>query len=66
MSTAARRTTKKDPRAVALGRKGGLANMRNLTKAQKSELGRRAVTIRWARAKAAGASGGSRRSEGRR
>jgi len=46
----------KNPHAVALGRlgglKGGKARTARLTAAQRSELARKAVLARWARAKA--------------
>jgi hypothetical protein len=46
---------KKDPAAVALGRKGGkkggLARAAKLTPAQRSESARKAVQARWAKAK---------------
>jgi hypothetical protein len=42
---------KKNPHAVALGRKGGKARAANLTKQQLSEQGRNAVLARWARTK---------------
>ena len=41
----------KDPNAVALGRKGGKARLQKLTSEQRSDIARRAVTARWARAK---------------
>jgi len=48
--------TQKNPHAVALGRrggkKGGKARMARLTAAERSELARRAIQIRWARQKA--------------
>jgi hypothetical protein len=40
---------KKDPAAVKLGRKGGLARAKKLTKERQSEIGRNAVMARWAR-----------------
>jgi hypothetical protein len=47
--------TQKNPHAVALGRKGGKkggkARMAQLTPAERSELARKAIRIRWARAK---------------
>jgi hypothetical protein len=47
---------KKDPAAVALGRKGGkkggLARAAKLTPAQRSESARKAVQARWAKSKA--------------
>lgn len=52
--------TQKNPHAVALGRKGGKkggkARMAKLTAAERSELARRAIRIRWARAKSKGES----------
>jgi len=46
----------KDPAAVALGRKGGKkggpARAANMTAKQRSESARKAVTARWAKAKA--------------
>jgi hypothetical protein len=39
----------KDPAAMELGAKGGRERARNLTKAERSESARRAVTIRWER-----------------
>ena len=48
----------KNPHAVALGRrggkKGGKARMARLTAAERSELARKAIRIRWARAKSKG------------
>lgn len=41
----------KDPNAVALGRKGGKARLQKLTPVQRSDLARKAVTVRWARTK---------------
>jgi hypothetical protein len=47
--------TQKNPHAVALGRKGGKkggkARMARLTTSERSELARRAIRIRWDRAK---------------
>lgn len=43
----ATRKQSKDPAAVALGRKGGKARARKLTKAELSEQGRKAVQVRW-------------------
>jgi hypothetical protein len=40
---------KKNPAAVALGRKGGKARAKALTKADRSEAARKAVQARWAR-----------------
>ena len=49
-------TTKKDPAAVALGRKGGLkgghARAANMSPEERSESARKAVLARWAKAKA--------------
>ena len=42
----------KDPNAVALGRKGGKARLRTMTPEQRQEIARKAVTARWAKAKA--------------
>ena len=47
-------TTKKkekDPNAVALGRKGGKARLHKLTPEQRSDIARKAVMARWARAR---------------
>jgi hypothetical protein len=41
----------KNPNAVALGRKGGKARLDKLTPAQRTEIARKAVTARWAKAK---------------
>jgi hypothetical protein len=41
----------KDPNAVALGRKGGKARLQKLTPEQRSDIARKAVMARWARAK---------------
>jgi hypothetical protein len=43
--------TRKNPHAVALGRKGGKARAASLTKEELSEQGRKAVTARWAKKK---------------
>jgi hypothetical protein len=40
----------KDPNAVAVGRKGGKARLQKLTPEQRSDIARRAVIARWARA----------------
>jgi len=40
---------KKNPHAVALGRKGGKARAAKLTKEELSQQGRKAVMARWAR-----------------
>jgi hypothetical protein len=42
---------KKNPHAVALGRKGGKARAATLTKQELSEQGRKAVLARWGRTK---------------
>jgi hypothetical protein len=39
---------KKNPHAVALGRKGGKARAANLSKEELSKQGRKAVMARWA------------------
>ncbi len=44
---------RKDPAAVALGRKGGKARIAKLSKEERRRLARLAVQTRWARAKAA-------------
>jgi hypothetical protein len=41
----------KDPNAVALGRKGGKARLQKLTPEQRTDIARKAVRARWARAK---------------
>jgi hypothetical protein len=43
----------KDPAAVALGKRGGLARSRTMTARQRSEAARHAVSARWAKAKRA-------------
>jgi hypothetical protein len=43
---------RKDPHAVALGRKGGVARKKTLTAEQRSEIARNAVKARWKKAKA--------------
>ena len=40
----------KDRAAVALGRKGGAARARKLTKKQRSEIAKKAATARWGKA----------------
>jgi hypothetical protein len=40
----------KDPAAVALGRKGGNARVKNQTPKQRSELARKAAKARWKKA----------------
>jgi hypothetical protein len=42
---------RKNPAAVALGRRGAKARMTKLTPEQRSEVARRAVEARWAKAK---------------
>ena len=48
---------KKNPHAVALSKlgahKGGLARAKNLTAEELSEIGRKAIAIRWAKYRAA-------------
>ncbi len=44
---------KKNPLAVALGKRGGLARARNLTKEEHVALARKAALARWSRARAA-------------
>jgi RNase P protein component len=46
----ARKKRKKDPAAVALGRKGGKATARNRTAEQRREAARHAIAARWAKA----------------
>ncbi len=41
----------KDPAAVRLGRKGGQARARRMTKEERSEASRKAALARWAKAK---------------
>jgi len=43
---------KKNPAAVALGRKGGKTRARKLTKEELSEQGRKAIQARWERYRA--------------
>jgi len=43
--------TRKNPHAVALGRKGGKARAAKLTKEELSQQGRAAVMARWSRRK---------------
>lgn len=47
----AKRAKRKDPAAVALGRKGGKARLTTMTASQRSELARAAVKARWDRHK---------------
>jgi hypothetical protein len=42
---------RKNPAAVALGRRGGQARAKNLTSEQRKEAARKAVQARWAKAK---------------
>lgn len=42
---------KKDPNAVALGRKGGRARMRGLTEEQLTALGKKGAAARWGKKK---------------
>jgi hypothetical protein len=48
-----KKSTKKNPAAVALGRKGGLATAKNLTRAERTAIGRKAARARWAKERAA-------------
>jgi hypothetical protein len=41
---------KKDPAAVALGRKGGKARLRTMTPKERSERAKQAATARWKKA----------------
>lgn len=43
---------RKDPLAVALGKRGGLARARNLTKEEHVALARKAALARWSRVRA--------------
>ena len=45
------RRKRKDPAAVALGRKGGKARLKTMTPEERSELARQAAAKRWAKAK---------------
>jgi hypothetical protein len=45
---------KKDPAAVALGRKGGKAALKKLTKEQRTAKARKAVIARWKKEKGPG------------
>jgi hypothetical protein len=40
---------KKNPHAVALGRKGGKARLQKMTSEQRKDIARKAVTARWAK-----------------
>jgi hypothetical protein len=42
---------KKDPAAVSLGRKGGNARAKKLTKAERSAIARKAASARWSKDK---------------
>jgi hypothetical protein len=42
---------KKNPAAVALGRKGGKARLRTMTPEERSEAAKKAVEARWKKAK---------------
>lgn len=42
---------RKDPNAVALGRKGGKARLLKMTPEQRQAIARKAVTARWAKAR---------------
>ncbi len=48
----AQKPKRKNPAAVALGRRGGKKTAENLTPEQRSEMARKAVTARWSKAKA--------------
>ena len=67
MATSKKRTSKKDPAAVELGRRGGLkggpARAKKLTPKQRSESARKAVQARWNKAKANKKNGGTQRLE---
>jgi hypothetical protein len=43
----AKRTKRKDPAAVALGRKGGKATAKNLTPEERTEAAKKAAAARW-------------------
>jgi hypothetical protein len=43
---------KKDPHAVALGRKGGKARLQKMTSEQRREIARKAIATRWAKVRA--------------
>ncbi len=47
----AKASKRKNPAAVALGRKGGKARVSNLTPEERSNAARKAVLARWAKAK---------------
>jgi hypothetical protein len=49
---------RKNPHAVAMGRKGGRARKRAMTPEQLSDQGRKAVSERWRKYRAARAAGG--------
>ena len=46
-----KRTKRKNPNAVALGRKGGKARVKSLTPEERSEAARKAVLARWKKVK---------------
>jgi len=46
-----KRKKRKNPAAVALGRKGGKARVKNLSPEERSESARKAVQARWKKAK---------------
>ena len=46
----------KNPHAVALGRIGGKARLQKLTPEKRREIARKAISIRWAKAKKRGGS----------
>jgi hypothetical protein len=48
----ARMEKRKDPHAVALGRKGGKARLQRLTSEQRRDIARKAVAARWAKVRA--------------
>ena len=51
---------KKNPAAVALGKLGAIGRMKKMTPAQRSDLARKAVQARWAKAKGGENTGGRR------
>ena len=51
MLRSGRMAKRKNPAAVALGRKGGKATAKNLTPEQRSEMAKLAAEARWAKAK---------------
>jgi hypothetical protein len=48
----AKTSKRKNPYAVALGRKGGKARVKNLSPEERSESARKAVQARWQKARA--------------